>query len=100
MSIPVMTCSPSSAASASSQASMRGSLHGSRTAVDSDETPCHTRHVRALGLVLVSAVVLLPPSAAAHPGGVSLSGEGTATVDGVVTAGEWAHAAELPFDAN
>jgi hypothetical protein len=38
--------------------------------------------------------------AVAHPGGVTLSGRGTATVDGVVSPGEWAEAGVVAFPAN
>ncbi len=54
----------------------------------------------AIGVLLATVVALVPAGAGGHTGGVSLSGKGAATIDGNVSAGEWAHAAALPFDAN
>lgn len=54
----------------------------------------------SLLLAAISALALVAGGAAAHPGGVTLSGRGTATVDGVVSAGEWSGAGSLPFVAN
>ncbi len=57
---------------------------------------------RTIGALLVAATTLLlgPGAVVAHPGGVTLSGRGTATIDGVVSADEWAGAGSLPFLAN
>lgn len=53
---------------------------------------------QALALVWsAAALVLLPVGAVAHPGGVTLSGVGMATVDGVVSPAEWASAGTLSF---
>ena len=59
------------------------------------------RRRQGLALVLAAVVLVLASGGAvAHPGGVTLSGRGTATVDGVVSPGEWAEAGALPFLAN
>ena len=56
---------------------------------------------RALALAsTAAALVLLPVGASGHPGGVTLSGVGTATVDGVVSPAEWVSAGAHTFLAN
>ncbi|MFZ2951050.1 MAG: hypothetical protein WA003_16360 [Desulfuromonadaceae bacterium] len=51
-------------------------------------------------LVLAFAALMTPFPAEAHAPGVSLSGHGTATIDGVATPSEWASAGCLPITVN
>ncbi len=39
-------------------------------------------------MALVAMIIVLPSAAAGHPGGVTLTGVGTATIDGVISPGE------------
>ena len=54
----------------------------------------------AVIIVLPSAAAGQPSAAAGDPGGVTLTGLGTATIDGVVSPGEWNGAGVLSFAAN
>lgn len=59
------------------------------------------RRVRAVGLSLfLIANIAFPPIGKAHDPSVQLTGVGTATVDGVMSAGEWDSAARVNFLVN
>ncbi len=58
--------------------------------------PTIRRAALAAGILLV---VLLPSAAAAHAPDVALRGFGTATIDGVIAAGEWDGAGRIDFAA-
>ena len=51
-------------------------------------------------LLVGLALWLIPSSTTAHAPGVSLTGVGTATIDAVISAGEWDNAGTATFDVN
>jgi hypothetical protein len=56
--------------------------------------------VAVTALAIASIAALMPGSARAHAPGVTLSGSGSATIDGALSAGEWTGAGTIDFTVN